>query len=44
MVAIRSFTFDPCLADAFVRLSYSLYEGDENRIPPSKKQLGIQLS
>ncbi len=43
-MGIRSFVFDRVLAGSFADLGYRLYQGDGNRIPPSRKEVLRQLS
>ena len=42
-MAIEHFSFDPTLADCFVRFGYELYRGDTNWIPPLRKDLYPQF-
>jgi hypothetical protein len=43
-VAITSFTFDPRLADSFIRFGYDVYRGDRRWIPPFRAELDRELS
>ena len=43
-MAMKHFTFDPVLTDAFVHFGCDLYRGDANWIPPLRKDLYAQLS
>ena len=43
-MAIKQFTFDASLCDAFVRFGCELYRNDKNWIPPVGKELYAQLS
>lgn len=43
-MAIKQFTFDPALIEAFVRFGYDHYCGDTNWIPPLRRDLYAQLS
>lgn len=42
-MAIKQFTFDPALIEAFVRFGYDHYREDTNWIPPLRRDLYAQL-
>ena len=38
-MAVKPFIFDSAKTDAFIKFGYEMYDGDENHIPPLKKEM-----